>query len=65
MHDCISTIGGYRKSSIKSPLLPPSLYYQVDANKSLFFLWHFNVDNRFIVVSSLDMDWFQLYLLSQ
>ena len=35
-----------------------------DENTSLFFLGQFNVDNRFIVVFSLDMDWFQLYLLS-
>ena len=72
MHDCISTIGSYRKSSIKPPLSNkpprlfrggklisppfPSLYYQEDKNTSLFFLLHFNVDDRFIVVFSLDMD---------
>ena len=30
-----------------------------------FFLWYFNVDNQFIVVFSLDIDRFQLYLLSE
>ena len=37
---------------------------QEDENTSLF-LRYFNVDNQFIVVFSLDIDRFQLYLQSK